>query len=401
MDFRLPEEARSLQNVIKDFCKREIDWKLMDELDKKEDPRERIPWHLMEKLHDMGIRTITVPEKYGGGGANWLTTGVVVETLAQYGHPLTFTVSMTLKYCLDFADFFNEEQQDEFFPKFIKDYRYCAATSVGEPDSQGDIILPYDEPGAAMKVFAYRDGDEYVINGDKYHCTGGGIATVYLAYARTDKKAPLSEGASAFIVPADTPGLSIARFNHPLGWRSVPDVALYFDNCRIPARYLVGEENKGLSYQHGRMSGNIVHWGAMVGAAQRIYELCLERAKTRIGGGKPLFEHTHVGQRVADMLMCTEAMRTFLYKHLWEYDQWREGLDASVRMKIPTPLGWHMVNIFLKEMSLRVLSSACEVFGGDAVMVEFPIAEYIRDTYTWQHLGGTPPTNYIKAMQYL
>ena len=119
MDFQLPEELSSLQNAIKDFCKREIDWKLMGELDKKEDPRERIPWHLIEKLHDMGIRTITIPEKYGGGGAGMLTAGVVIETLAQYGRPLALPVSMTLKYCLDFASLLNKEQQDEFFPKFI------------------------------------------------------------------------------------------------------------------------------------------------------------------------------------------------------------------------------------------------------------------------------------------
>lgn len=401
MDFRLPQELGNLQNVIKDFCKREIDWKLMNELDKKEDPRERIPWHLMEKLHDMGIRTITVPTKYGGGGAGMFTAGVVVETLAQYGNPLALPVSMTLKYCLDFASLLNGDQQDEFFPKFINDYRYCAAAAVGEPDAQTDIILPYDEPGAAMKVFAYKDGDKYVINGDKYHCTGGGIAKVYLVYVRTDKKAPLSKGASAFIIPADTPGLTIARFNRLLGWRSVPDAALCFENCRVPARYLLGEENKGLAYQHGRFPGKIIHWSAMVGAAQRIYDLSLERAKTRIGGGKPLCEHTHVGQKLVDMFMSVEAMRTMHYKHLWEYDQLRENLDAGVSQELLNPLSYNVDVIFLKEMGLRVLSSACEVFGSDTVNIEFPIAEYIRDTYTWQHGGGTVLADYIKASQYL
>lgn len=399
MDFRLPEEVMSLQTTIKDFCKREIDWKLMSELEKKDNPLERIPWDLIKKLHDLGITTLTIPEKYGGAGAGLLTAGAVAEALGQYGDPLSVLVAFKLKYSLDYANVFNEEQKEEFLPQLVKDYRYWPGISASEPEPTSDMLLPYDVP-ETMKVFAYRDGDEYVINGEKYHSSCGGMG-MGLFYARTDKNAPLSKGTSALIVPTDTPGCTVQRYNTSIGWRFCPDASFYFENCRVPVRYRVGEENEGLAITLGIVSGKVIILGTLVGAAQRIYDLSLERAKTRIGGGRPIIEHTHIGHRLVDMYMCVQAMRLFLYKHLWGYDQYIESVKAGGKIILLKTMDWNVCDIYIRELSLRVLSSACEVFGSEAVSEEFPIEKYIRDTYTSLHAGGTNLFNYTRAMRYL
>ena len=115
-----------------------------------------------------------------------------------------------MKTCRFLGTYLNTEQQEAFFPKIIKDDTYLIATGVTEPDSSTDIHLPYDEPGVAMKTRAYRDGDHYVINGRKHFITMGGVAKLYIIYARTDKSKPISQAASGFLVPRETPGFEVA-----------------------------------------------------------------------------------------------------------------------------------------------------------------------------------------------
>jgi alkylation response protein AidB-like acyl-CoA dehydrogenase len=114
--------------------------------------------------------------------------------------------------------YLSDEQQKEFFPQIMNDDTYLIATAVTEPDSATDIHLPYDEPGVAMKTFAFRDGDEYVINGVKHFITGGGISKLYIVYARTDKTKPVSQAVSGFLVPLGTPGFYVAGFHEMPGF---------------------------------------------------------------------------------------------------------------------------------------------------------------------------------------
>lgn len=396
MDFELTEEQKGMKALARQFCKREIPggaaayWR-EHAAKASVDERELIPWDLIEKLHDVGLRQLTVPEKYGGGSADVLTAFIVAEELTRSGGPIGY-ISTLFKLCADLAALGNEQQQDEFFTRFMENPRMVIASAITESDAAGDIMLPYDEPGVAMKTFAYRDGDEYVVNGEKQWCTAGAVADLIFVYARTDKNAPISKGASMFLVPAKTPGLSVERVNRlmiPLLW---PSTVLHFENVRVPARYLVGEENNIWSYMRGRLGTKVLHHGRRIGHAQSVFEYVKEYAKTRIGGGKPIIEHGNVGALVAEMATIIETARLLCYKASWQLA--KEQRETGV---VGSPFLANCANFYVKHALVRVCQIAAEILAGVGGTIEQPLDALVRMTFGTYHGGGTPGFMLVKA----
>jgi len=315
MNFELGEEEKAFIAVINDLCKKEIPGKhidkvkYLDELDIEEARRqgnlreilrERLPWDFLKKAHDVGIRTLTVPAKYGGGGIGLFTEMVVSEALGRWGGVAVLS-SEPYAFCNCMRTFASEELQDEIFPQIMENYTLLTSTAITEPDAGTDTHIPYDEPGAGMKTFAYAEGDEYVINGEKAFCTGGGQADFITLFARTDKNAPISKGMSAFLVPTKSPGVSVVRVNDMIMNELRRNTDLLFENVRIPKRYLIGKENEGYALWEAFRVLVIRFAGAEVGAFQKMYELTKEYATTRIQGGKPIIEHVNIGSRILDI----------------------------------------------------------------------------------------------------
>jgi acyl-CoA dehydrogenase len=391
MEFVLSEEQKALTALAKDFCKREVSPEFLRELIGRE-PKDRMPWDLIKKMHDLGLRTLTVPEEYGGGGADLLTQVVVSETLGQYGGPVGAVLTPMWRLCGSLAAVGNKEQQDEIFNRVKSDYTFFMHEIITEPDHGHDPLLPHNEPGSGLKTFAYRDGDEYVINGEKCFC-GNTSADLFWVHLRTDKNKPLSQSMSLLLVPKDAPGFSVTRINEFI----VPKVRLngdlLFENVRVPARNLVGEEGKGCDIFQGRLAFSLPGLGAQLGKTQEIYEVTKDYAKTRIQGGKPIFEHPTVGTKIVDMLTHIEQARLLVYKTAWEYDQ-----AVKSGNKLVSPLGFNLCNAVMHELDILVAGHAAEVFGGRATLKELPIEGYIRSVYDHHHFLGTATFNRIKAM---
>lgn len=389
MDFQLSEEQKSLLALVTDFFKRETSPELINEQLKK-DPKERIPRDLVKKMHDVGLSTLCVPERYGGGGVSSLLTQVLLaERAAQYGGLLSELLFLNWKWHRDLATVGSKEQQDEFFPRIMAEPTFQIGETITEPEHGHDPRLPYDEPGSGLKTFAYRDGDEYVINGEKCF-TDGAMADLLFVYLRTDKNKPLSQSMSVILVPTKTRGYSVTRINALMSELIRPVGDLLFDNVRVPARYLVGEKNKGYAILNGRYGFWLVLAAAAVGGAQAIYELTKEYAKTRIQGGKPIFQHLTIGTRIVEMLLNIEQVRYFVYKTAWEYDQAGGPLVS--------PLGFNLGNVAAKELGVLVARHAAEVWGARAALKELPIEGYIRGVHGHLHGFETMTFNQVKAM---
>jgi alkylation response protein AidB-like acyl-CoA dehydrogenase len=397
MDFELTEEQKALIALAKDFCKRETSPELLRELLEREQ-KGRMPWDVIKKMHDVGLLTVTVPERYGGRGIDLLTLVLLAHALAQYAGPGSAALlapnllTFNWKMCGDLAAVGTQEQQDEFFTRVTSDYTFSMGEIATEPDHGLDPVLPHDEPGAGLVTFAYRDGDEYVINGEKCFC-GNGTANLLWVFVRTDKKKPLSQSMSCFLVSTDTPGFSIEKVNEFISTPLGVNADLLFDNMRVPVRYLVGEENKGFAIFEGRRAFWLPILAFEIGMAQAIYEYTKEFAKTRIQGGKPIFEHLTVGTRIVDMLLHIEQARYLVYKTAWEYDQ-----AVKSGSKLVSSLGFNLCNATLRDLGVVIAGHAAEVFGGRAALKELPIEGYIRSVYGGLHAFGTGTFNRIKSM---
>jgi alkylation response protein AidB-like acyl-CoA dehydrogenase len=165
------------------------------------------------------------------------------------------------------------------------------------------------------------------------------------------------------------------------------------DNVRVPVSNRVGEEGQGMAIHKGRFFNHITRMAMEIGRAQAIYEYTKEYAKTRVQGGKPIFEHLTVGTRIVDMLLNIERTRYLTYKTAWDYDQ--ETKAGGVYLGT---LGFNLCNTAIKELGMVICNHAAEVFGGRAALRELPIEGYIRATWGGQHAYGTSTFNLVKSM---
>jgi len=399
MDFELSEEQKALRALTRDFCEKEVDWKYLVQLADKpvtpENARDRMPWDLIKKAHDIGLRTLSVPEQYGGGGASRLTQFIVAEELGYSGGPFGTIITGNWKHARDLALWGTEEQKEEFLTKFMNDYRYTIAASWHEAGPNIGAGYPYDAPpGEGLQTFAYKDGDEWVINGEKDYCSGGGVADLIFVTTKIRKDKPMSQSGAVFLVPTDTPGFSIARINNFMSNPNRVNAALRFENCRIPARYLFGEENKGSVQMHNRLAGKIVHLGCLIGWAQKIYELAKEYTKTRIQGGQPIFEHKNIGTKVVELGLLIESARLLCYRGCWEED--RADKDRGL-----TSMGafWYFkCAAYWKGVLPRICGILPDILGGISMEKELPYESFIREMFMWLHGGYTVSGCQIEVM---
>jgi len=391
MDFEFTKEQKNLRALVRDFSKREFDWDYFKELWRYSDPRDRIPWALLEKLHALGLMQLAVPQRYGGGGAGWLTQLVVGEELTRYALPLGVMLGGIWKWHSDLAAVGSKELQDEIFPQVMTNPRLLYGDTISEAEAGSDTYLPYDESGDIMQTFAYRDGNEWVINGEKNFCSGAPVADLLYVYARTEKNKPISKSVTMFLVPTNSPGFSITRINDLLSNPLRGNADLFFENVRVPDLYRVSEVNDGYRCFHCRLSGKITQLGPSIGYAQMIYEKTKEYAKTRVQGGKPIFQHLNIGPIVVEMGQLIETARLLAYRGAWEYDK--------ANTPWVDPMWYNLASAHYKKIRLRTCEIIAEVFGSQAVVKDLPIEGYIRGAYGYYHSRSTVGLELIKCME--
>jgi alkylation response protein AidB-like acyl-CoA dehydrogenase len=376
MDFRETDEQAMLRQMVRKFAQNEVK-PVSVEFDKKPDPKECFPWDLLKKASKLGLRTASIPAEYGGGGVKDLISHIIVmEELGAGDNGFASCIRSVIGLASWMDVLCNKEQKNEFFPKIVNDDTFLIATAGTEPNSGTDNVLMADIPGAAMQTFAERKGDEYIINGTKHFISNGGIAKLYLVHARSDRKLPLNQCRSLFLVPSDTPGFSIGKFHNKLGRRLLMTAELIFDDMRVPARYLVRKEGEAGNFL--KLAQPFVGFlisACTIGALRACYEAALDHARIRVQGGKPIVQHQLIAAELSEMRVRIEAARMLLYRQAW---CWQNKYNYDPKLTI-------LVRTFIDQIGGHIVFQMNDILGGSGSDKEMITEKYIRDLFTAFH----------------
>ena len=353
MNFDLSEEHELVRQTVRDFAERRVA-PVAEELDREG----RFPYELVAELAELGLMGMTIPEEYGGGGADTVAYAIAVEELTRVDSSVAITVAAHHSLgTLPIFQFGTEEQKREWLPQLASGER-LAAFGLTEPEAGSDA-------GAARTTAELRDG-EWVINGSKMFITNAGtdISACVTITALTG-----DDEISNIIVPNGTPGYEIAPPMQKLGWRASDTRELSFRDVRVPEGNLLGPRGKGFQQFLEILDGGRISVAAMgVGLAQGAYDLASQYAKERRQFGQPIAAFQAVQFALADMATEIEAGRSMVYKAAWLKDQGRPfGKEAA------------MAKLFTGELSNRAANAALQIHGGYGFMDEFPISRLYRD----------------------
>jgi alkylation response protein AidB-like acyl-CoA dehydrogenase len=367
--------------MAREFAEKEIR-PISAERDLIPDPRETFDWEIIKKGSALGLRTLAVPEQYGGPGVDLMGQAVVLLELARGDGAIAKTFTQNWKFTPIITEIANNEQRERFLPQFMEDDTFLLASGNTEPDAGSDNRYPPpDYPKAGYKMSAVRDGDDWILNGMKHYIANGGVASLYIMSTRTDPNAPIREGTTVFLVPKDTPGFTIGRTHNKIGWRFYQNAELIFENCRIPDGNRLSEMNRGRDHRPEGGSGfnDIELSGNLLGIGQAAFEHAIEHARNRFQGGKIIIEHQAMKLKLADMYMRLEAGRSYYFKVGEDcLDEGAEGTSASKQL----------MKVFATEVAQSVTRNAVEIFGGMGVMKDAPVEKLMRDASVLTHLAA-------------
>ncbi|KFI05331.1 acyl-CoA dehydrogenase family protein [Massilia sp. BSC265] len=324
----------------------------------------------LKELAGLGAFGVAVPEQYGGAGLDYVSLALVLEEIAAGDGGTSTIISVNnCPVCSIAMMYANEEQKARYLVPLAQG-EMLGAFALTEPHTGSDA--------SALRTTAVRDGDHYVLNGTKQFITSGKYGDVAIVMAVTDKTAG-KKGISAFWVPTTTPGYIVAGLEQKMGQHSSDTAQIVFDNCRVPAANLIGEEGMGYKIAlSGLEGGRIGIASQSVGMARAAYEAALAYAKDRESFGKPIFEHQSVQFRLAEMAMQIEAARQLILHAASMKDAGLPCLKEAA-----------MAKLFASEMAERVVSSAMQVFGGYGYVADFPVERIYRDVRVCQIYEGT------------
>ena len=390
MDLALSDEQMMIQKLVRDFAREFV----KPELRGKEwipNPRERFPWKVVEKGYELGLKALNVPKEYGGAEVDTLTLCLADEELAAVDQGVAEIFDQQWNESRKISTLGTKEQKDWFFAKFMKEPRYFATTTFTEPAHGTDHWIPYD--GTHLDTTARLEKDEWVINGTKIFITAGSEASVYLCYACTDPKRPMSQGTSVLVVPADTRGVKVGTIYDKISERFVNNAEIIYEDCRVPKENVLGGVDMGLQQSDPRLAETNVEAAAIaLGTGRGAYEEALSYAKQRVQGGKPIIEHKAIGMRLAEMASLLEAARSLIWKAAWAV-QYMRPYDSRLHS---------MAKWFAADVGFRVASTALEIFGGNGIMfANNPIQKYVRDSMAMIHSDGTREAHLLKILKKL
>jgi len=334
------------------------------------DREHHFPKDELRELAQLGAFGVAVPEEYGGAGLDYVALALVLEEIAAGDGGTSTIISVNnCPVCSIGMSYANAAQKEKWLRPLAQG-EMLGAFALTEPHTGSDA--------AALRTTAVRDGDHYVLNGSKQFITSGKNGDVAIVMAVTDKAAG-KKGISAFWVPVDTPGYIVAGIEQKMGQHSSDTAQIVFDNCRVPAENLIGEEGQGYKIAlSGLEGGRIGIASQSVGMARAAFEAALAYAKERESFGAPIFDHQAVQFRLAEMAMQIEAARQLILHAASMKDAGLPCLKEAA-----------MAKLFASEMAERVVSSAMQVFGGYGYVADFPIERIYRDVRVCQIYEGT------------
>ncbi len=358
MDFTLSEEHRLIQETARRLAKEKVAPRAagMDET-------QEYPEDIFQAFRETGLTGLTIPTEYGGSGAGMLALALAVEEVAKYccasGLMLLLSALPSQPVMIG-----GDERQKKWIGEGIASGSIKGAFCLTEPNHGSDA--------GNLETRAVRDGDDYVLNGEKVYISGGTVADYVIAFARTNgKQGP--RGISAFIVETSTPGFRVAGQDRKMGVRGVPTADIVFEDCRVPAENLVGGvEGDGFNQAMLTLNSCRPVVGARgVGLAEGAMTYALEFARQREAFGKPIADLQAIQFMFADMAIQIEAARLLVYQGAWRVDQGLFGREHAAYLSI--------AKAFATETAVKVSSDAMQVLGAQGYMMDHPLERHYRD----------------------
>jgi len=346
------------------------------------DPRETFDWEIIKKGSKLGFRTAAVPKKWGGHGIDVVTQAVVIAELARGDSAIAKTFSQCWKWAHLVADRCTPQQAKRFLKPFIEDDTFLLGGGITEPNAGSDNRLPPEnDPGAGLRLRAERDGDEWVLNGEKCYIANANVGRLFFVYTRTNPNVPVNEGTSIIAVPLGAPGFRIGKVFNKAGWRFYQNGELIFENARVPAANLVGELNSGLKGHAGAAAKLIeLEYAAnAIGICDAAMEMAMQRGKAYWQGAHQLQQNQVIQLKLAEMHMLTEALRSYVMRAA-------ARSDDRAAPKSPSD---HFPMVFSCDSVQRVceLNLDIHVRSGAGTM-SAGADKLMRDAFIWTHIAG-------------
>ena len=364
LNYSLSEEQTQLQELARKFSRDEIIPKAAHHDKTGEYPRE-----IAKKAWEIGLMNTHIPQEFGGLGLGTLEGCVITEEFAYGCTGIATAMEANTLASAPVIVAGNPEQKKEFLGRLIAEPLF-AAYCVTEPNAGSDV--------SGIRTTAKKVGSDYVINGSKMWITNASVANWYFVLAYTDPSLK-HKGMSGFIVPADTPGITVGKKEWNLGQRASDTRGITFDEVKIPEKYRLGNEGDGFkiamsAFDHTRPP---VAAGA-VGLARRAMDEAIQYASTRKAFGQPIAGFQAISFMIADMAKDIEAARLLVQKAAWTIDQGERNTRFAA-----------MAKAFAADMVMRVTTDAVQVLGGYGYSEEYPVEKLMRDAKIYQIYEGT------------
>lgn len=363
INFELTDEQKEIQLLAREFAKNEI-----VPVAEHYDRTHEYPWPVIRKAQEMGLTAMSVPEEYGGLGLSLFEEILVTEELAWGCSGMSTAIGVNGLAIGPVLVAGSEAQKEE----------YCGRMAAGE---MAGYCLTEPEAGsdvAGIKTTARKEGDHYILNGNKMFITGGTVADFYTVFAYTDPTQRYN-GMSCFVVDRKWEGVSVGKPFDKLGQHASDTAEVIFDNVKVPATHLLGQEGHGFMIAMNVFDRSRPGTAAgALGVARRALEESINYAKTRMAMGKPIWQHQSIGHMIADMAMELEAARLLVWKSAW-------AVDAGVRNTTIAAFG----KAYAADAAMKITTNAVQVFGGYGYMTEYPVEKLMRDAKIFQIYEGT------------
>jgi len=366
MDFTFSEEHRMIIDGAKKFAEKELA-PLAAEYDEKQEANVGA----LKALGELGYLGMTVPDQYGGTGVGAVAYAGAMVEFSKVDSGVSVGVSVQNSLVNDAVMMFGTEDQKKAYLPKLASGEWLGCFSLTEAGAGSD-------PGH-IRATAVRDGDDYVLNGTKNFTTNGGFADVIIAFFSTDRDKG-AKGISAFLIHKEAPGFEVGKHENKLGIRSSSTTEMVFTDCRVPAKNLLGQENKGLNIALATLDcGRIGIAAQAVGIAEAALEEAVKYAKERVQFGKPLAEFEALQFTLADMAVDVEVAKTMLYRVAWMKDSGAKKFTKESAM----------VKLFASEMSHRVCHKALQIHGGYGFIKDYKVERLYRDQRITEIYEGT------------
>jgi len=359
------EEHKMLKNMVCKFAQKEVK-PYAQEFDEKGE----FPHQTIKKMSELGLMGIPWEEKYGGTGMDTLSLVIAIEELGKVCCSTSATLmAHTSLGTAPIAMFGTNEQKEKYMPGLASG-KMIGAFGLTEPEAGSDA--------ANTKTKAVLKGDEYIVNGEKAFCTNAGVASVIVFTAVLEKNG-IDQGISAFVINADTEGLSMNPPEKKMGWCASDTRSIFFNDMKIPKSAILGNPSKGFKQFLKTLTGGRITIGALgLGTAQGAYIHSLKYSKEREAFGKSISNFQGISFKLADMATQIEAAKHLVYHAAWKKDQGQSVIKEA-----------SMAKLFSSEMAMQVTTEAIQIFGGYGYIKEYDVERFFRDAKILEIGEGT------------